>query len=96
MYVQVDDREMITVTRKPSVSNARITVLANADSPNAQDGCCIFKVAYIKIEQNGILVRNFIPCYRRADKLAGMYDIVGNVFYTNAGSGSFTIGPDVN
>lgn len=96
MYVQVDDREMITATKNPRVSNARITVLANADSPNDQDGCCIFKVAYIKIEQNGILVRNFIPCYRRADKLAGMYDIVGNVFYTNAGSGSFIVGPDVN
>lgn len=38
---------------------------------------------------------DFIPCYRKADNVAGMYDIVNGVFYTNAGTGSFIVGPDV-
>lgn len=96
MYIQVDDREMITVTRNPGVSNARITLLANADSPNGQDGCCLYQVSYIKIWQNDVLVAEFIPCYRRSDGAKGMYDIVRDQFFGNAGQVDFEVGPDVN
>ena len=41
------------------------------------------------------VARNFIPCYRRSDLKPGMYDTVHNVFYTNAGSGEFILGPVV-
>ena len=34
------------------------------------------------------LVRHLIPCFRKSDNAAGMYDIVGNVFYANAGGGT--------
>ena len=37
----------------------------------------------------------FIPCYRKADNEPGMYDIINDVFYTNSGSGTFVVGPDV-
>lgn len=37
----------------------------------------------------------FIPCYRKSDTEPGMYDTVNNVFYTNAGTGSFIVGNDV-
>ena len=49
--------------------------------------------AIIKIDN--ILVRNYIPCYRKADNVIGMYDLVSGVFYTNAGTGTFTKGEDV-
>lgn len=48
-----------------------------------------------KIKDDGILVRDFIPCYRKSDGVAGMYDTVNEVFHTNAGSGTFTIGQNV-
>ena len=35
------------------------------------------------------------PCYRKSDNVIGMYDVIGEAFYTNAGSGSFGKGPDV-
>lgn len=35
------------------------------------------------------------PCYRKSDGVIGMYDVVGNRFITNAGSGSFIKGADV-
>lgn len=35
------------------------------------------------------------PCYRKSDSKPGMYDIVNNTFYTNAGTGEFTVGNDV-
>lgn len=44
---------------------------------------------------DGNPIRNFLPCYRRADGVIGLYDTVESVFYTNQGSGDFTRGPDV-
>lgn len=40
----------------------------------------------------GTLVRHFIPCYRNSDNEIGLYDIVNNQFYTNAGTGTFLKG----
>lgn len=41
------------------------------------------------------LIRELYPCYRLSDSVAGMYDKANDVFYTNAGSGTFTVGADV-
>jgi hypothetical protein len=38
---------------------------------------------------------DFVPCYRIADSVIGMYDVVNDVFYTNNGSGTFSKGSDV-
>lgn len=35
------------------------------------------------------LVRDFVPCYRKSDGTAGMYDTVTDTFFTNAGTGEF-------
>lgn len=45
--------------------------------------------------QNGELIRNFIPCYRKSDNEIGMYDLVENKFYTNVGSGEFLKGNNI-
>lgn len=50
---------------------------------------------FIMYGQNGKEIAHFIPCYRKADNVAGMYDIVRQIFFINSGSGSFTVGPDV-
>lgn len=55
-----------------------------------------WNVYSFKIYQNGILVRDMWPCYRKSDYKPGMYDFANDVFYTNAGSGEFYKGPDVN
>ena len=40
-------------------------------------------------------VRDFVPARRVSDNVLGMYDLVSKVFFTNAGTGSFTAGPDI-
>lgn len=40
-------------------------------------------------------LREFVPCYRKSDSVAGLYDLVNDVFYTNSGSGTFVVGGDV-
>lgn len=53
------------------------------------------KIYSCKIYDNGTLVRNYIPCYRKVDNVIGLYDLVNGVFYTNAGEGTFDKGGDV-
>ena len=45
--------------------------------------------------QNGTIIRDMYPCYRKSDTVIGMYDTVNNTFYTNAGTGIFYKGPDI-
>lgn len=54
------------------------------------------KIYDCKIFNNNNKIYELIPCYRKTDKIAGMYDLVNNVFYTNAGSGVFSVGADSN
>lgn len=53
------------------------------------------KIYSYKAYQNGAIIRNFIPCYRKSDGGVGLYDIIGRRFYTNQGSGTFTKGRSV-
>lgn len=50
---------------------------------------------YLKIYDNGNLVRSYIPCYRILDGVVGLYDTVNDQFYTNSGTGTFIKGPEV-
>lgn len=45
-----------------------------------------------KFYQDDILIRDFIPCYRKSDRVAGLYDVVTGEFYTNDGTGEFIVG----
>lgn len=49
----------------------------------------------LKVSDAGVLLGDFIPCYRKSDQKPGMYDLVSGEFYTNAGSGEFVVGEDV-
>jgi len=53
------------------------------------------KLFNFQIYDNNVLVRNFVPCYRKADNVAGLYDMINDVFYTNAGTGTFVVGGNV-
>lgn len=39
-----------------------------------------------------VLVRYFVPCYRKSDNKPGMYDLVTDSFFTNRGTGEFDYG----
>ena len=55
------------------------------------------KIFYVRILNPGTntWAAAYVPCYRKADNVVGFYDVVNSAFYINAGSGSFTAGPDV-
>lgn len=50
---------------------------------------------FLLYNENNTIVRNFIPCYRKADNKPGLYDTINGVFYTNANTNTtqdFTVG----
>ena len=59
---------------------------SSASSPY---GCRLFS---FKATQDGVLIGHYIPCYRKSDYEIGLYDIIGQQFYTNDGTGTFLMG----
>lgn len=47
-----------------------------------------------KIWDNNILKRDYVPCYNSNNEI-GLYDLVNDVFYRNAGTGTFRRGPNI-
>ena len=54
------------------------------------------KIYHNKIAISGSIIRYFVPCYRKSDSVIGMYDLVNNQFYINAGTGTFTKGANID
>lgn len=54
---------------------------------------CKAKLRKCDIYDNGQLARRFIPCKNTNNGAIGLYDLANDVFYENAGSGSFKAGP---
>lgn len=73
-------------------SNYNIYILGinTAGSTNNQLGS--LKIYSCQIYDNDILIRDFVPC-KTVEGTVGLYDVVNQAFYTNAGTGSFIAGP---
>ena len=54
------------------------------------------KIYNLKIYNNTALVRNFVPAKLNSDGSLGLFDTVFKEFYTNAGSGTFVAGAEIN
>ena len=55
-----------------------------------------FRIYDCKIYEDGVLVRDFVPCYKKENNVAGFYDMENNVFYPNNGNGNFIQGKNVS
>jgi len=72
--------------------NSALNIWVFGGDPGAR---FVGKLYFCKLYDNGTLVRDFVPCYRKADGEIGLYDAVNDVFYTNQGTGTFAKGADV-
>lgn len=53
------------------------------------------KLYSLKIKYNDELIRDYIPA-SNSDGVLGLYDLVNDVFYTNQGAGTFSVGERIN
>ncbi len=79
-----------------AISSFPIYIFGKNGGGSSQERGNGYRLNYFKMYDNNLLVRNFIPCYRKSDNVIGLYDLVGKQFYTNAGTGTFVKGSDVN
>ena len=74
-------------------STHNLFLLANNDNETAA-GHISAKLYLCQISDGEKIARFFIPC-KNAGEAVGLYDLIGQKFYGNAGTGSFTAGPVV-
>ncbi len=55
----------------------------------------IGSIYYLKAWSGATMIRDYVPAVRKADGVAGMYDLVNGTFTVNSGTGTFAVGPDV-
>lgn len=58
-------------------------------------GYSSIRIKEFKYKINDMVSLDLVPCYRKADNVVGMYDMVTGKFFTNAGTGTFAKGEDV-
>lgn len=77
---------------KPFTCPSTALIFAAHTGNTVDTRCPSGEIVYLKItDENGIVVRDMVPCYRKSDVKPGMYDLVGKRFYTNAGRGEFQL-----
>jgi hypothetical protein len=91
-YWAVDNTTIQTYST-PTFGTSNIVLLTNTVGQWTGSGRFSIWDCVIKVDDNVLF--NAIPCYRKSDNVIGMYDLVSETFFTNAGSGSFTKGGDV-
>ena len=68
--------------------------LCGVNSSGALQYPASIRISSCEIYNDGTLVRSFVPVKDESGAV-GLYDTTGKSFYANAGSGSFTAGPEV-
>lgn len=87
------NEDSFTWTTSTFQSTANLALLA-CNTAGAISGYISAKLYNCQIYDNGTMIRDFIPCQDPTGNV-GLYDLVGAQFYGNAGSGTFTAGPEV-
>ena len=92
-----------STTVKISLSTVTFTCGSNLLLATASNGGAAYtgatawngRIYSCQIYDNDVLVRDYVPAVR-ADGIAGLYDQLNDVFYTNSGTGTFVGGPDLD
>lgn len=71
-------------------SSYNLVLFAN-NTAGAISNYCKARISQCRMGYSGVLNRDYIPCIT-AEGEGGLYDLVTNEFYGNAGSGAFTYG----
>jgi hypothetical protein len=88
--IKIDGNTISGTNTIPIASTSNLLLLG----PNL-DRLFIGKIYYCQIYDNETLIRNFVPVKRNSDNKPGMYDLVNDVFYVNAGTGEFVMGTEL-
>ena len=93
-------KQNASLTSNVSTTVGNIFIFANHNSQRGANNNPIQNIGAMrlyrfKLYDNGEIVRDYVPCYRKTDNVIGLYDLVNSKFYTNKGTGAFTKGNNI-
>lgn len=96
--VESGDWKVATATTCPGASTKSCYLFCQHGSSGTDWLGSHIRIASCKFWQSGELIRDFVPCFRRSDSRAGLYDRVSHRFYADARMGleDFAVGPKVD
>lgn len=95
-YFKANGQRISNITNSAAYSSgSSVRLFARGTQSGGVDNISTMRLYYWKIWKNGVIVRSLVPCYRKSDGAAGVYDMANGVFYGNAGTGNFTIGKEI-
>lgn len=77
-------------------NNYNVFLFAYCDATAGAGDFAKIRCYPVAFTDNGTLVAEFIPCYRKADNLAGAYNLTTGEFHPCLGTGNLIVGPDKN
>ena len=90
-----DDLGNTATYRTAPNPNTNLTIFATHTGGN-KSKVRAYSFKFYDTTNNDELVRDLVPCYRKADNKTGLYDVVNSTFFANNGTGEFSVGNDVN
>jgi hypothetical protein len=99
----VDKNKNVTTFDNASITSSYVeftapkTLAIFACNQGDRDGYLPSKMKLYSCQMydNGTLIRDFVPCYRKSNGEVGLYDTVSKSFFGNKGTGTFLKGNDV-
>lgn len=70
-------------------------IFGRYNAPNSYSYRTGVKMYHLRVSQDGNLIRDYYPCYRKSDVAIGLYDVVENKFYLPENAATFIKGADV-
>lgn len=81
-----------TVTDTADPASTRNIAIGSGSPGQSGSNALVVRFWNFKILKNGIMIRNYIPCYRKSDNKAGLYDTINYTFNPSIGSVEFVAG----
>ena len=75
-----------------NTSKVNMFIMARCKTTGEANGYGKLRIYGFNIYERGFLVKQLIPCKRNSDGKPGLYDRINHEFFTNSGTGEFTIG----
>lgn len=85
------DEVLVTSNTATFESSNQLILFSQNDEKGIDSRMVSMRLYSCRIYDNGTLARNLIPCMN-PDGTIGLYDSVGQVFYSNSGTGTFIAG----
>jgi hypothetical protein len=91
--ISMDGKPVLTMGNSTFSVPHNLALFANNRAGGIQEKTTMV-LYYCRIYDGNTIIRDYIPC-KNAAKAVGLYDLIGQKFYGNAGTGSFTAGSAV-